>query len=290
MTNALVLLLFGCIGFVGSRVARRPVPAARAASVARSLGGSLGTRRGLSGPELQRACFSEMVRHVRVTRAGRPHAPARYVLCLHPDDLAVVDESRRWFTTGLVDALTEAARENSWVLEGAVHIGYDPDPSRRPGAPSAMATRPEDPEGTKVGPPPAARPQAAPTSRGLALLRSDTGERIELSAGVVTIGRARDRAITIDDTQVSRVHAHVEPRKGRWAMFDSGSANGTKVNGQELPRNRPCPLRVGDVITVGPVDLTVVAGEATSGPAGTRALDDHERTRISGEVLPRRST
>ena len=93
MIEVLALPVGAVIGFAGSRRLRRPERAAQAASVARSVGGNLGRRKGLSAPELQRACFSEMVRHVRVDREGRSAAPARYLLKLHPDDLATVDDA-----------------------------------------------------------------------------------------------------------------------------------------------------------------------------------------------------
>ncbi|CAN5610227.1 hypothetical protein BH10ACT1_BH10ACT1_12450 [soil metagenome] len=287
MLNVVVLVLFAVVGFVGSRAVRRPQQAAQAASVARSVTGSLGGRRGLSAPELQRACFSEMVRHVRVTRQGRTHAPSTYVLHLHPDDLAVVDEGHRWFTEGLVSALRRAASDNGWVVDGEVDITYESDPSRRQGVPAALAVAPEEPaNAAPVAPPPTPSAPVATTGRGLAVVRSDTGERLGLGSAVVTIGRSRDRTVMVDDSRVSRGHARIEPRKGAWALFDEGSANGTKVNGQTLPASRPCVLRVGDVVTIGPVELQVVAAEVAAGQAGTRALDDSDRTRISGEVLP----
>lgn len=294
MLNMVFLVIGSVVGFMGSRRLRRqvrpirPEHAAQAASVARNVSGSLGRRKGLTPPELQRACFSEMVRHVRVTRQGRTHAPSRYQLKLHPDDLAVVDESRRWFTQGLADALRQAAQTNNWVLDGPIEVDYLADPSRHPGAPAALVT-PSD--GRAAGPPP--EPMVNPittaatgASRTLVLIRSDTGERIALVADDVTIGRSRDRAIMVDDTRVSRAHAHIEPRQGAWAIFDDGSANGTTVNGEALPERRPCPLRPGDVIGIGPVELRVTTGGAPSGEPGVRALDDSDRTRISGEVLP----
>lgn len=287
MTNVLVLLVGALVGFVGSRRLRRPDRAAQAASVARSVGGSLGTRRGLSAPELQRACFSEMVRHVRVTRQGRTHAPSAYLLTLHPDDLAVVDEARRWFTEGLGEALVQAARDNGWTLDGAVEIDFAADPARHRGVPAALVTSP-DPDPTP--PPPPAPPPAAPAprtsapGRAFVVIRTDTGERIPL-ADPLTIGRSRDRAVTIDDTRVSRAHARIERLRGGWAVVDEGSANGTTVDGTAVVPNRPHALRPGSVIGVGPVELRVVA-VAVGGQPGTRALDDQERTRISGEVLP----
>ncbi|CAN5843693.1 hypothetical protein BH23ACT2_BH23ACT2_05190 [soil metagenome] len=298
MVNFLVLVTGSLVGFVVSRWLRRPERAAQAASVARNVGGSLGRRRGLSAPELQRACFSEMVRHVRVDRQGRTLAPARYLLHLHPDDLAVIDEARRWFTDGLVAALHQAAGDNGWTLDGAVEVGYRADPARRLGAPAAHArahgTSPADPTPAPPiapRPSPGRLPAADGPSLALVLVRGDTGERIPLLGASLSVGRSRDRDVTIDDTRVSRSHARFEPRQGGWGVIDEGSANGTRVSGTELVPNQPRALRPGDVIAVGPVDLRVTTAPAggagdPGGHAGTRALDDRDRHRISGEVLP----
>ena len=289
MINAVVLVVGAVVGFVASRRLRRPDRAAQAASVARTVGGTLGTRRALSAPELQRACFSEMVRHVRVTRQGRTHAPSGYLLALHPDDLATVDEARRWFTEGLSEALVQAADDNGWSLDGAVEIEFEADPARHRGVPAAVVTSPE-PEPTPTPTPPPAPPPAAPAPRTSApgrtfvVIRADTGERIPL-VDPLTIGRSRDRGVTVDDTRVSRAHARIERLRGGWAVVDEGSANGTTVDGSPVAPNRPHALRPGSVIGVGPVELRVVA-VAAGGQPGTRALDDQERTRISGEVLP----
>ncbi|MGI8755080.1 MAG: hypothetical protein ACR2MB_04310, partial [Acidimicrobiales bacterium] len=71
MLAALLILVGAVVGFVGSRRLRRPDQVARVASVGRAVSGGVGRRRTLTAPALQRACFSEMVRHVRVRRDGR---------------------------------------------------------------------------------------------------------------------------------------------------------------------------------------------------------------------------
>jgi len=271
------------VGFIGSRQLRRPDRAAHAASVARNVGGNLGRRKGLTAPELQRACFSEMVRHVRVGRDGRSQAPARYRLLLHPDDLATVDDARSWFTDGLTEALLEAASTNGWKLDGRVDITYEADSARRPGAPSALAI---DASATKrstpSGPPPSPPPTSGPA---VALRRSDTGERVVLTGEKLTIGRSKDNAIVIDDNRVSRAHAALAPGRGGWTITDLGSSNGTSLNGRLLSPKVSQPIAPGDAIAIGPIELEVQAAPPRPVP-GTRALDDRERTRISGEVLP----
>ncbi|MBX3313592.1 MAG: DUF3662 domain-containing protein [Actinobacteria bacterium] len=291
MIQVLVLALGVGLGFVGSRALRRPQNAAAAASVARNVSGSLGRRRGLTAPELQRACFSEMVRHVQVDRDGRTHAPGRYVLHLHPDDIDLIDESPRWFTDGLVAALGDAAREHGWSVDGAVSIAYEADPSRRPGVPTALAVPPTDPRAAPAAAPAPKRDRTGTVDgRTLAVERSDTGERIVLDGSILTLGRSRDRDITVDDNRVSRAHLRFERQQRGWVVVDEGSANGTLVRNERVEPGRPTPIRPGDVVSVGPVDLRVVAGATGNGEAGTRALDDSDRNRISREFLPPHGT
>lgn len=282
MVSALALVIGAIAGFVGSRALRRPQRAATAASVARSVGSTLGARKGLTAPELQRACFSEMMRHCRVTPQGATHVPGAFLLDMHPADLAIVDEARRWFTDGLSDALQQAARAHTWELSGPLSIDYRADPRRHRGAPAATAVAPAGGE---------ARPTPAPPSPnrgggGLVITRSDTGAQVALGTDPVTIGRSRDQVVSIDDSRVSRSHARIERRGEGWALRDEGSANGTRVSGEKLPAGRPCPLQAGDVISLGAIELRVTAAPAVASPAGTRALDDQDRTRISAEVFP----
>jgi hypothetical protein len=273
----LAAIAFGAlIGFVGSRKLRRPQHAAQAASVARTVSGSVGRRKTLTAPELQRACFSEMVRHVRVDRQGRTQAPARYLLQVNAADMEVIEETRAWFVDGLRDALQVAAKDNGWTLAGTIDIRFEVDPSRRPGVPNALAV---DPDGPKR-----AEPTGPPSS--LTLVRTDTGERFPLGSASVIIGRSSDSTIVVDDTRVSRSHATVERSRSGWSVTDNGSSNGTTVNGRALAPRSAMALSARDIIGVGPVELRVEADHRGTSPAGTRALDDSDRTRISGEVLP----
>lgn len=283
MLPLLAVAVGALIGFVGSRSLRRPQHAAQAASVARSVSGTVNRRRTLTAPELQRACFSEMVRHVRVDRQGRTRAPARYVLQVAAVDMEVIDDTRSWFVDGLKEALATAAADNGWVLEGTVDIRFEVDASRRAGVPNALAVDPDGPKRAEPTAPPTAPGRGRPT--GLAVVRADTGERTRLGREAITIGRSSDCAITIDDTRVSRSHATIERGRSGWSVTDDGSSNGTTVNGKALAARAPRPLEAGDRIGIGPVELRVEADGPSTVPGG-RALDDSDRTRISGEVLP----
>ena len=54
------------------------------------------------------------------------------------------------------------------------------------------------------------------------------------------------------DPGVSRLHVVlVAAADGTWSVLDPGSANGTLVNGDEIPAGEAVPLRDGDVIHLG---------------------------------------
>jgi pSer/pThr/pTyr-binding forkhead associated (FHA) protein len=59
---------------------------------------------------------------------------------------------------------------------------------------------------------------------------------------------------------VSRLHAtvRIDPQKNKVFIIDQGSANGTFVNGYEIPANSEVPLNHGDVLTLGKFSLKVI--------------------------------
>jgi len=85
-----------------------------------------------------------------------------------------------------------------------------------------------------------------------------------------TIGRFVDgQVITPDvdlnlyeafDKGVSRLHAtiRINPEKNKIHLIDLGSANGSSVNGYEIPANSEVPLNHGDVLTLGKFGMKVI--------------------------------
>ncbi len=84
------------------------------------------------------------------------------------------------------------------------------------------------------------------------------GDRtVPLDRAVVTLGRAADRAVVVDDPLVSRRHAEIRRVHDGFVLVDSGSANGTKVNGRLVGEHR---LESGDVIRAGDTEMRFEAG------------------------------
>lgn len=62
------------------------------------------------------------------------------------------------------------------------------------------------------------------------------------------------------DYGVSRLHAtiRINPENNKIHVIDLGSANGSNVNGYDIPANSEVPLNHGDVLTLGKFSMRVI--------------------------------
>jgi len=105
------------------------------------------------------------------------------------------------------------------------------------------------------------------------LYRDGGGAQVIVTlTGPVTVGRRAERDVTLDwDTEVSRLHAQVEPVGSDWIVVDDGlSRNGTYVNGERVNGRRR--LTDGDRIVFGetPVTFRSPAGAEAESTAAVR--------------------
>lgn len=159
-----------------------------------------------------------------------------------------------------------------------------PQPARADGAratasSAALSGTPEPPVDQPAGvrprsPHPAGRSQAAtplldqtltlpaalalrPTQALLLVRRGPAaGSKFILSARDTMIGRSTEATILLDDVTVSREHARILRRAGRFFVRDAGSSNGTYVNGR---RSEVALLVHGDELTIGGFALVFLA-------------------------------
>jgi hypothetical protein len=75
----------------------------------------------------------------------------------------------------------------------------------------------------------------------------------------ITVGRLPANDIVINDNTVSSRHARVIRQNGGWIIEDSGSSNGTFLNGKRIIE--PCPLADDDRIKVGRTIITIELGD-----------------------------
>ena len=76
-----------------------------------------------------------------------------------------------------------------------------------------------------------------------------TGVSIDLADQQITLGRANDATLVLNDDYASTHHARIFPQDGQWIVEDLGSTNGTYLDRQKVIR--PTPVPVGVPIRIG---------------------------------------
>jgi len=80
------------------------------------------------------------------------------------------------------------------------------------------------------------------------------------------LGKKRDKADgVIEDRSVSRIHASISEKNGRYFLSDMNSTNGTYLNGRRLELNETVGLEDGDTLGLADVFLKFSSGHATPG-------------------------
>ncbi|HLK01151.1 MAG TPA: FHA domain-containing protein, partial [Streptosporangiaceae bacterium] len=102
--------------------------------------------------------------------------------------------------------------------------------------------------------------EAGPGGSGIDFPSYCPERRFELTGAQMQIGRrspSRGLNPEIDltgpptDPGISRLHAVLIATADGWAVLDPGSANGTSLNGTDIPADQQVPLHDGDQITLG---------------------------------------
>ncbi|MCX4959365.1 MULTISPECIES: FHA domain-containing protein FhaB/FipA [Streptomyces] len=122
--------------------------------------------------------------------------------------------------------------------------------SRRGGGGAGGA--PQQAGGRQATPPQQRQRRGAPTklvvSEGIL-----TGTTVALAGQTITLGRAHDSTIVLDDDYASSRHARIYPdRDGQWIVEDLGSTNGTYLDRTRLTTPTPippgAPIRIGKTV------------------------------------------
>ncbi len=92
------------------------------------------------------------------------------------------------------------------------------------------------------------------TELKLRLVQGDRSDVYDLRGDPVTLGRAHDNSLIVDDGRASRYHAKIEFSEGHWWVVDVGSQNGTFLNGRKVRRAK---IGEGDAIQIGATRVTL---------------------------------
>ncbi len=222
---------------------------------------------------IERAMESE-----RLTTSDRTLVPNRFVVHLHPSDLAEFGEMTDTLASELADGALSFARAHHYTVVDRPRVDLLADPTvdrtdirvdaRFAEAIGGRATSPaQNGDGAATGAvdPTATRVYAVPrptAPRAVLLVTDPDGRsrRIVIDGGSLTIGRATDNDLVARDGRVSRHHGRIVGRRGTLVYADLGSTNGSRVNGVLVGE---VVLGAGDRLDLGETSLIVeVAGAA----------------------------
>jgi hypothetical protein len=115
------------------------------------------------------------------------------------------------------------------------------------GGPATSSRRSRGRSTQNLRPPRQARPQRA--GRGSPRFLVVTagalkGTSMDLAQQQITLGRANDATLVLNDDYASSRHARIFPQDGQWIVEDLGSTNGTYLDRQKVTRPTPVPLGV----------------------------------------------
>lgn len=72
----------------------------------------------------------------------------------------------------------------------------------------------------------------------------------------LNVGRGTDNDLYLNHTSVSKVHAALKMDNfGNLLVADTGSTNGTHINGVRIPYGEARPISDGDVVAFGEVEV-----------------------------------
>ena len=200
---------------------------------------------------------------------SKTFVPNSYVVSLAPSDFAQFEQYRRSLEQDLAEAILGAARDRSFTLLAYPSVEIERDEDLPPGdlrISSALVDASGEevtPQASNLGAVEAGhtmvldrekllreRPRAPKAA--LAIRDGDQRREVDLGPEPLAIGRDPHNDVVLDDRRVSRKHAEVRLRLGRYTLYDLQSTNGTYVNGRRVAE---IVLSDGDRITIGGAEL-----------------------------------
>jgi hypothetical protein len=205
-----------------------------------------------------------LARALEDSAAGGRLPVTHYIVRLSTSDAERLLAERPALADELAEALVQIAREAHYTLPRRPEIVILPGEDLKP---RHVVVMPDTSSGDFAAtqgltPVPHIRPHPAPNIAAFVIVN---GKRtVPLDQPIINIGRRRDNQIILDDVTVSRAHAQLRLRFGKYMVYDLGSHSGTLVNGQRI---QECVLQPGDVITLGNVQLIYGEGTVSQVPA-----------------------
>ena len=222
--------------------------------------GSLGR---LFGGRLDPVMISAEIAHTIELESAGGFAPNQFEIILHPTDYSYMRLKWPEVSDILIHYVIQIANQLDLELatDPMVSIKPSPDVGRQFVRVDATHVKEEVDGTTQVFVPVSEYDPLQALKETGAYLIVDGYKHIALDKPTITLGRHSECDIMLDDRTISRRHAQIRWRFGRFILYDLGSRGGTKVNGVPIEE---FVLRVGDVIQI--ADEQIIYGEETDPP------------------------
>jgi len=192
--------------------------------------------------------------------------PNHYALHLNPVDYGSFESYRSALEDDLAHGVLTRARHEHYTLVARPRVQLVSDrvvprgdirvaatvvdeAGRRPAIDEPM---PVTSNTVVIATPEASTPDSARRAYLLVATEGQAPVRFDLGGALITIGRASDNDVIVDDPMVSRHHCQLKLQHGAYSFADLGSRNGSTVNRHPV---QEVALGPGDVIQIGDTTL-----------------------------------
>jgi hypothetical protein len=194
--------------------------------------------------------------------------PNRYDLHLHPADFAAFEPFQGSLEDDLAHGAMARARRERYHLVARPTVRLVADHSV-PRGDVRVAANVVDDGGDRIveqappqpsahtmvlATPGLAAPPPGSALRAFLLVRTEGAPQVRFDLGdaLISIGRASDNDVIVDDPEVSRHHCQLKLQHGAYSFADLGSRNGSWINGQLVTE---VALGPGDSIRIGSTEI-----------------------------------
>ncbi len=186
--------------------------------------------------ELGRQLIKEMSARQKVDVDNKSIVPNQFEILVAQEDHDQLAELSGSLNTELVRSAHQFALAENHGFVGPIAIKLERSPEVRVGQSKIEASFKE--------------PEVGAASSFVVELSNNPD--IRLFNRTMSIGRHEECDIVLDDENISRRHAELQPHKESFLLVDLGSTNGCKVNGE---RHNKAQLWDGDEVTLGPIRI-----------------------------------
>lgn len=214
-----------------------------------------------SSADIARQWAAEIASSAKFDSQEKAYAADQYTITIHPDQYLVLAGTNSEFQLNISVALKKSIDESELALLRDPHVTLATDPTLEAWEVRVIAWHSSDPGRISTQLSPDDEDEATGRPPAGAFFIIDGSRHFPLKTPLVTIGRRLDNQLVLEDAHVSRQHAQLKARGGRYRLYDLDSTVGTRVNGNSI---NDWVLQPGDVVSIANVQL--IYGEDESGP------------------------